>query len=87
MATKTIKSKSFKGISLLVALRISKEIDASHSKVLLFKDGESVDASNVLDVLALGADENSNIKVIVYGKDEEKVIQQVTEILIDGAGI
>ena len=65
MATKQIEIKSFRGISVLVAARISKEINASGSKAILYKNNESADASSVLNVLALGADEESKIKVIV----------------------
>jgi phosphotransferase system HPr (HPr) family protein len=87
MATKVIKVESFKGISVLAASRIYKEMDASGSKAFLYKDNEAADASSVLDILALGADENSKLKVIVYGENEEKIVENVTEILIDGAGI
>ena len=77
MATREIEFKSFKGISVLVASRIYKEMDASGTKVILYKDKESADASSVLDVLALGADENSKLKIIVYGDNEDKIIQNV----------
>jgi len=87
MATKEINNKSFKGISVLAASRIYKEIYASGSTAILYKDTEGIYASSVLDILALGADENSKIKVIVYGDDEEKILQNVSEILMDGAGI
>lgn len=87
MATNVIKSESFKGISVLVASRIYHEINASGSSGIVYKDGESAHASSVLDLLALGADENSKIKVIIYGDNEDKVIKNVTEILMDGAGI
>jgi len=87
MATKEIDSKLFKGISVLVASKIYKEIDASGTKLILYKDGKAVDASTVLDILALDADENSKIKIIVYGDNKDKVIENVSEILTNGAGI
>ena len=87
MATQEIEAKSFKGISVLIASKIYKEVNASGSKAIFYKDGQSADASSVVDILALGADENSKIKVIVYGDDEEKTIKNVSEILMDGAGI
>jgi phosphotransferase system HPr-like phosphotransfer protein len=35
----------------------------------------------------LGAGENSKIHITVDGENEQKTIQDVSEILIDGAGI
>jgi len=87
MATRELEAKAFRGISVLIAAKISKEIDASGSKAILYKNDESADASSVLDVLALGADEDSKIKVIVYGDNEDKIIKTISEILTDGAGI
>jgi|GEM_PF-4927294 len=87
MATKEIEIRSNEGISLRIAAKIYKEIDTSGSKVILYKDGESADASSVIDVLALGVEENSRIKVVAFGNNEQRVIENVTEILTDGAGI
>ena len=87
MATRQIEAESFKGISVLAASKIYKEIDASGSAVILYNGGQSAYASCVLDVLALGADKNSRIKVIAYGDNEDRIINNVSEILTDGAGI
>ena len=54
---------------------------------MFLKDGQTADASSILDLLLLGAGENSKIQVTVDGENEEKAIENVSEILIDGAGI
>jgi phosphotransferase system HPr (HPr) family protein len=87
MATKVIQADLFQGISVLMASKIYKEINASGATGILYKDEKSADAASVVDVLALGADKNSKIKIIVYGNNEDKIVSNISEILMDGAGI
>ena len=85
--SKEIKIKAPKGLHLRVAAKIVQANKNSKTKVVFIKDGQTADASSILELLLLGATENSNIHVTVDGENEHIVIQNVSGILIDGAGI
>jgi phosphotransferase system HPr (HPr) family protein len=87
MISKMIEIKAPHGLHLRVAAQIVKANKDSKAKVIFTKDGQTADASSILELLLLGAVENSKIHVTVVGENEQKAIQDVSEILIDGAGI
>ena len=87
MISKDIEIKTPHGLHLRVAAKIVKANKDSKTKVVFLKDGQAADASSILELLLLGAGENSRIKVTVEGENEQKVITEVSDILIDGAGI
>jgi phosphocarrier protein HPr len=87
MITKEIEIKTPHGLHLRVAAQIVQANKGSKTKVIFLKDGQIADASSILALLLLGAGESSKIHVTVDGENEQKVIQDVTEILVDGAGI
>jgi len=87
MINKEIEIKAPHGLHLRVAAQIVKANADSKTKITFTKDGQTADASSILELLLLGAGENSVIQVTVDGENEQKAIQNVSEILIDGAGI
>lgn len=87
MISKEIEIKAPHGLHLRVAAQIVKANKDSETKVRFLKDGQTADASSILELLLLGAGENSKIQVTVDGGNEQRVIENVSEILIDGAGI
>jgi phosphocarrier protein HPr len=87
MISKEIEIRAPHGLHLRVAAQIVQVNKDTKAKITLTKDGQTADASSILGLLLLGAPENSKIQVTVEGENEQKVIQEVTEILIDGAGI
>ena len=87
MISKEIEIKAPHGIHLRVAAQIVKANKDSKAKIIFTKDGQTADASSILELLLLGAEENSVIKVTVEGENEQKTISDVSDILIDGAGI
>ena len=87
MISKEIEIKAPHGLHLRVAAKIVQANKDSKAKVVFTKDGQSADANSILELLLLGAGENSTIHVTVEGEDEQKAIADVSEILIDGAGI
>jgi phosphotransferase system HPr (HPr) family protein len=87
MISKEIKIRTPNGLHLRVAAKIVQANKDSKTKIVFFKDGQTADASSILELLLLGATENSNIHVTVDGENEHVVIQNVSGILIDGAGI
>ena len=87
MINKEIEITTPHGLNLRVAAKIVKANKDSETKVVFIKDGQTADASSILELLLLGAGENSKIQVTVDGGNEQMAIQNVSEILIDGAGI
>ena len=87
MISKEIEIRAPHGLHLRVAAKIVEANKDSKTKVTFLKDGQVADASSILELLLLGAGEKSKIQITVDGGDEEKTIQSVSEILIDGAGI
>ena len=87
MISKDIEVKARHGLHLRVAAKIVEMIKDSNTKITFSKDGLSADAKSILELLLLGAVEKSIIQVTVDGEDEEKTIENVSDILIDGAGI
>ncbi len=87
MIRKEIEIKAPHGLHLRVAAKIVRANKDSKTKVMFIKDGQIADASSILELLLLGAGENSRVHVTVDGEDEQIAIQNVSEILIDGAGI
>ena len=87
MISKEIEIKAPHGLHLRVAAQIVQANKDSKARIIFTKDGQKADASSILELLLLGAGENSKIQVTVDGHDEQKAIQNVSEILIDGAGI
>ena len=87
MINKEIEIKTPHGIHLRVAAKIVQANIDPKTKIIFTKDGQTADANSILELLLLGAGENTKIHVTVDGDNEQKAIQDVSEILIDGAGI
>lgn len=87
MIIKEIEIKAPHGLHLRVAAKIVQVNKNSKAKIIFTKDGQTADASSILELLLLGAGENSKIGITVDGENEQKTIENVSEILIDGAGI
>jgi len=87
MINKEIEITAPHGLHLRVAAKIVQANKDSRTRIIFTKDGQTADASSILELLLLGAGENSKVHVSVDGEDEQKAIENVSEILIDGAGI
>jgi len=87
MISKQIEIKAPHGLHLRVAAKIVEANKDSNTKMVFYKDGQKADASSILELMMLGAAEKSIIHVTVHGDNEQKAIENVSEILIDGAGI
>jgi phosphocarrier protein HPr len=87
MISKEIEITAPHGLHLRVAAKIVQANKDSKAKIIFTKDGQTADAHSILELLLLGAGEHTKIQVTVDGDNEQKAIQDVEEILIDGAGI
>jgi phosphocarrier protein HPr len=81
----TINSKN--GLHMRIAGRIIEKIGGSRSKITFRKGQSSADARSIIDLLMLAAAEGTEIEIVVDGADEEKIILELEQVLIDGAGI
>ncbi len=87
MIIREIKITTPHGLHLRVAAKIVEANKNSKTKLIFLKDGHVADASSILELLLLDAGENSNIQITAVGENEQKTIEEVSDILIDGAGI
>ena len=87
MVNKEIEIKNPNGLHLRVAARIVEINNISKDRIIFTKDGQTADASSIMELLLLGAGPNSRIQISVDGANEHQTIENVSEILIDGAGI
>ncbi|MCD6491429.1 MAG: HPr family phosphocarrier protein [Candidatus Njordarchaeia archaeon] len=51
------------------------------SKISVEKDGQVVDAKNILGVLSLGAEMGDEIKIIAEGEDAQEAIKTLSELV------
>lgn len=87
MITKEIEIKTPHGLHLRVAAKIVEANKDSKTQITFLKDGQKADASSILELLLLQAGEKSKVQIIAEGENEQQKVQQLEDILIDGAGI
>lgn len=52
-----------------------------NSNVKIEKDGKIVDAKSILQIMSLGINVTSRIKIITEGEDEEEVVNKLVELV------
>ena len=87
MRTKDLKLSLPNGLHMRVAARLVLQSKKIKSKVIICKDGNTAELNSILQLMILGAERGSEIKIIVEGEDESSAITEVCDILTDGAGI
>ena len=56
------------------------------SKISICMDDKQVNAKSILNILALGADQGSVIRLVVEGDDEEAALKALTELVESNFG-
>ncbi|HVR99119.1 MAG TPA: HPr family phosphocarrier protein [Thermoanaerobaculia bacterium] len=74
------------GLHARAAAKVVQTATAFQSKVLLNKDGESVDAKSILGILLLAAGQGSRLTVRCEGSDEAPALAAVLELVADRFG-
>lgn len=74
------------GLHARAAAKLVQTATAFQSKVLLHKDGESVDAKSILGILLLAAGQGSHLTIRCEGSDETPALAAVTELVADRFG-
>lgn len=76
------------GVHLRVAGAVARAVRDHQSQVKLScADCPAADGCSILQLLMLGAPYGATVRVVADGPDEGVVIEKVSEILMDGAGI
>ncbi len=87
MRTKQIKLALPNGLHMRVASKLVVISKNFKSRVVLCKDDSAAELNSILQLMVLGAERGSEIRIIVEGEDELCAINEVCNILTDGAGI
>lgn len=88
MLTRDIIVESQHGLHMRVATRIA-EISKEHGATvsLINPDNRRANGHSVLDMLTLGAQRGTRLRMIVEGPTEADVVSQLTEILASGGAV
>lgn len=88
MKTREVVVKTEHGLHLRVAGQIVKLAGEHDCRVKLSCDGcRHADACSVMQLLMLGAARGAHVSVQADGPDEEAVVERLTDLFQDGAGI
>jgi phosphotransferase system HPr (HPr) family protein len=87
MRTKKVTVRTKNGLHMRIAGRIIDKSSASQSKITFRKGQSSADARSIIDLLTLAVTEGAEIEIVADGSDEEKILSELEQVLIDGAGI
>ena len=78
---KTLTVMSPNGVHSRVATKLAQIGDRNKARLNIIYDGEVVDCSSVLDVLAMSFTYGTSFIVRVYGRDPEKVMKEVEKAI------
>jgi phosphocarrier protein len=87
MRTTLIRVDSRNGLHLRVAAKIVDLCKRYKATVVLVKGSDYAEGSSILQLLELAATEGSEVRVIVVGEDEERVIRELPQMFTGGGGI
>ena len=87
MKTKTIKIQTKEGVHLRVASAVSQKALTLDSRVTIAREGVIADARSLLEIAMLGAGQNSELEVAASGGQEDAAVEEISLLLMDGAGI
>ena len=77
MKTLTYTVKDELGIHARPAGMLVKEVKNFQSKVMLEKDGKTVDASRLMAVMSMGVKQGQTVTITVEGEDEDAAYEAV----------
>lgn len=81
MIEKTVMIKNKLGLHARAAVKLMNLANRFNSSVRITKDGNEVDAKSILGILTLAAVKGSKITLKVSGKDENKAINALVELI------
>ena len=81
MLEKKITIKNKLGLHARAAVKFVNLANRYSSSVKIIKDGNEVDGKSILGILTLAASKGSQIKLVVSGRDEDKAMKALTELV------
>jgi len=81
MIEKTVKIKNKLGLHARAAVKLMNLANRFNSSVRITQDGNEVDAKSILGILTLAAVKGSKITIKVSGKDEQKAINALVDLV------
>jgi phosphocarrier protein HPr len=85
-ATRTVSVTNRAGLHARAATLIAELVRRSGSKVLVIKDCERVDGTDVLQVLSLGAERGEQVCLEATGDDAEEVLEALARLFSNNFG-
>ena len=83
---KTLTIKNELGLHARSAAMIVRAVEGSRSTVSLERDGITVDARSLLDILTLACPKDSRIVVRADGADAREVVESIEKLVESGFG-
>jgi len=74
------------GLHARSAAKLAAVCRKARHKVWVRKDGETVDASSIIDLLALGCPQGSQIEVVIENKQDHTVLEEIANLVRSGFG-
>ena len=87
MENKKIRILFPHGLHLREAARVVTAAKKFISKIHLWHNSARADTRSILEVLSLGAPQDSEITLVIEGADEKEAMRELTQIFQDGGGI
>ncbi|MFA4888735.1 MAG: HPr family phosphocarrier protein [Candidatus Omnitrophota bacterium] len=87
MQTTIVKVFHHNGLHLRMAARLVQKSKDFKSRIMFCKDCKFADGYSILQLLLLEATKDSQLRIVAVGEDEDRVIQELTGLFTDGAGI
>ncbi len=69
------------GLHARPAAQVVKLATKFKSRIYAVKDGKRADLKSLLDLLGLGVCQNDSFTIRAEGKDENKAVEQITELI------
>lgn len=74
------------GLHARAAAAIAKMASAAKSKVWISREGETVDASDILDILTLGCEKGAMITIRVDDPEDQDLLNRMAALVENGFG-
>jgi len=74
------------GLHARSAAKIAAICGKAQDKVWVRKDGETVDASSIIDLISLGCPQGSQIEVVIENKQDRHVLEEIANLVRSGFG-
>jgi phosphocarrier protein len=74
------------GIHARAAAQIAALAQKTHSGVWIVKDGESVDAASIIDILTLACDQGSRVTLRIQNAEDIEIFNDIVSLFENGFG-